>query len=65
MDVLNELFRASLGLGMVFRILGGCRCDGSFVVEAVEVAASLLEILYPFLRLEHSMKLAIDSLGSK
>jgi len=53
MDVSNQLFWASLGLGVVFRILGGCGCDGGFVVEAVEIAASLFEILYPFLRLEH------------
>lgn len=55
MNIGNELLWASLGLSVVFRILGGCRCDGGFVVEAVQVAASLLEFLYPFFRLEHSI----------
>ena len=52
MNILNHLFWASLSLDVVFRVLGGCGCDGGFVVEAVQIAACLLKLLYPFLRLE-------------
>ena len=52
MDVLNHLFRAGLGLSMAVRVLGGCGCDGGFVVEAVEIATRFLKFLDPFLRLE-------------
>lgn len=53
MNVLDELLRVR---GRTFFVLGpfGCyRADGSFVVEAVEVAAGLLEVLDPFVRLQY------------
>lgn len=36
---------------MVGRVLGGCGGDGGFIMEAIEVASSLLKVLYPFLGL--------------
>jgi len=50
-DVLDELFRAGLLVAGGFGRLGVGGVDGSFVVEAVQVAAGLLELLDPFLRL--------------
>ena len=51
MDVLDE----SLGTGLLVRGSGGLfsvgRVDSGFVVEAVEVTASILELLDPFLGL--------------
>lgn len=49
-DISNQLLRARLLIG---RLFGGLRGGGerSFVVEAVQVAAGLLELLDPFLRL--------------
>lgn len=35
MYVLDHLFWAGLGLGIVLRVLGGCGCDGGFVMKAV------------------------------
>jgi hypothetical protein len=50
-NVLNELFGAGLLIAGGFGRLGSGRVDGSFVVEAVQVAAGFVEILDPFLRL--------------
>ena len=52
MYVLYHLFWTSLGIGMVFRVLGGCGSGDGFVMEAVQIAAGLLKFLDPFLRLE-------------
>lgn len=51
-DILDQLLGACLFLG---RLLGALSSsgEGGFVVEAVEVAASALELLDPFLRLHH------------
>ena len=51
MHVVDHLFWAGLGLGLIGRVLGGCGGDGGFVMEAIEVASSLLKVLYPFLGL--------------
>lgn len=48
MDEANELFGIRLLSRGCLGRLGGRRGDGSFIVEAVEIAASLLEILDPF-----------------
>lgn len=58
-DVLDEFFGTRLVVRGSGRFFGGGRVDGSFVVEAVEVAASVLELLDPFLGL-----LAFVSIGS-
>ncbi len=47
MDIPDELPRVSLELRLGFRTLGGAGVGG-FVVEAVEVAAGILEFLDPF-----------------
>lgn len=47
-DVLDELFRAGLLVAGGFGRLGVGGIDGSLVVEAVQVAAGLLELLDPF-----------------
>ena len=52
----NHLFWTSLGLGVVCGILGGCRCDGGFIVKAVKIASGLLKFFDPFLGL-------IDTIG--
>lgn len=49
MDVLDELLGVGLPVTRGFGGVGGGGVDGGFVVEAVEVAAGLLEILDPFL----------------
>lgn len=36
---------------MIGRILGGCGSDGGFVVKTIQIAACLLKVLYPLLRL--------------
>lgn len=51
MDVLDKLFRVGLLVAGGFRRFGSGRVDGGFIVETVQVAASFLEILDPFLRL--------------
>jgi hypothetical protein len=50
-DVLDKFFRAGLLVAGGFGRLGSGGIDCSLVVEAVQVAAGLLEILDPFLRL--------------
>lgn len=50
-DVLDELFRAGLLVAGGFGRIGVGRVNGGLVVEAVQVAAGLLELLDPFLRL--------------
>jgi hypothetical protein len=50
-DVLDELFRTGLFVAGRFGRFGSGGIDGGLVVEAVQVAAGLLEILDPFLRL--------------
>ena len=54
MMIVNEashLFGAGFGLRMIGRALGGCGCDGRFIVKAVKIAASFLEVFDPFLGL--------------
>ena len=51
MDVLDKLFRAGLLVAGGFGRLGSSGIDCSLVVEAVQVAASLLKVLDPLLRL--------------
>jgi hypothetical protein len=51
MYVLDQLLGARLAIGRLFGALGRAR-EGGFVVEAVEIAASFLEFLNPFLRLD-------------
>ena len=50
-DVLDEFLGTGLLVGGSGWFLGGGRVDGGFVVEAVEIASSLLEFLDPFLGL--------------
>ena len=47
----NHLFWICSSLDMVRRVLGGCGCDGSFVVKAVQIAAGIVEVFDPFFRL--------------
>lgn len=51
MDVLDEFLGTGLLVRGSGRFFGGGGVDGSFVVEAVEVTASVLELLDPFLGL--------------
>ena len=51
MNVAHELLRTCLRVGVVFRLLRCGRFERGLVVEAVEVAAGLLEFLDPFLGL--------------
>lgn len=50
-DVLDEFFGAGLLVRGSRGFVGSGRVDSSFVVEAVKIASSLLELLDPFLRL--------------
>jgi hypothetical protein len=50
-DVLDELLRAGLLVRGCRGFFGGGGVDSSFVVEAVEVTTSVLELLDPFLGL--------------
>jgi hypothetical protein len=50
-DVLDEFLGAGLLVGSSGRFFGSGRVDGGFVVEAVEVATSVFELLDPFLGL--------------
>jgi hypothetical protein len=50
-DVLDELFRVCLLVTCGFGRFGSGGIDGGFVVKAVQVASSFLEVLDPFLRL--------------
>jgi len=43
---------------VILRVLGGCGCDGGFIVEAIQIAAGLFKIFDPFLRLEQPERLA-------
>ena len=47
-----HLFRTSLDIRVICRVLGGCGGDGGFIVEAVEITSGFLEILDPFLGLD-------------
>lgn len=49
-DVLDQGLGVGLLVGLVFGVLGVAR-EGGLVVEAVEIAAGLLELLDPFLGL--------------
>lgn len=51
MNISNQLLGAGLLVARLFGALGGAG-EGSLVVEAIEVAAGLLELLNPFLGLE-------------
>lgn len=51
MDVFNQLLGAGLLVRGSSRLFGSGRVDGGFVVETVEIASGLLEVLDPFLRL--------------
>jgi hypothetical protein len=59
-DVLDELFRVGLLVAGGLGRFGSGGIDGGFVVEAVQVAASLLEILDPFLRLLESVSRCVS-----
>jgi hypothetical protein len=50
-DVLNKLFRVGLLVARGLGRLGSSRVDGGLVMEAVQIAAGLVEIFDPFLRL--------------
>jgi hypothetical protein len=50
-DVLDEFLGASLLVRGCRGLFGGSRADSGFIVEAVEVTAGVLELLYPFLGL--------------
>lgn len=56
MDISNKCLGVGLFVGLVLGILGSAG-EGSLIVEAVKVAASLLELLDPFLGLYHRRKL--------
>lgn len=60
MDVLDELFGVGLLVAGSFGRLGSGGVDGGLVVEAVQVAAGLLEILDPFLRLLESVSRCVS-----
>ena len=66
MNVLDELFRVCLLVACGFGGFGSGGIDGGFVVEAVQVASGLLEILDPFLRLlEHvSLTFSVSNITS-
>lgn len=49
--VADQLLRGRLGVGGARGRVGGCRVDGSLVVEAIQVAACSLEVLNPTLGL--------------
>lgn len=49
-DISDQLAGVGLQLGRLLGALGGARRSG-LVVEAVQVATGLLELLHPFLRL--------------
>ncbi len=51
MDEPNQLLGVGLSIRVLGGILGGCRRDGGLIVEAIKVAARLLEVLDPFLGL--------------
>lgn len=50
MDITDQVFRIRLFVGNVFGVFGS-RGKRSFVMETVEIAATLDEFFYPFLRL--------------
>ena len=50
MDIPDKILGVRLLVGLALGSLGGAR-EGGLVVEAVEVAPGLLELLDPFLRL--------------
>lgn len=50
-DVLDEFLRAGLLVGGSGGFVGGGGVDSGFVMEAVEIASGLLELLDPFLGL--------------
>lgn len=56
MDISDKGLGVGLFVGLVLGVLGSAG-EGCFVVEAVKVAASLLELLDPFLRLYPPRKL--------
>lgn len=49
MNVLDELLWACPLVTLSFRGLGGSGIDRRFIVEAVQIAARLLEVFDPFL----------------
>jgi hypothetical protein len=51
MDVFDEFLGAGLLVGSSGGFFGGGRVDSGFVVEAVEITTSVLELLDPFLGL--------------
>lgn len=53
MDILDHLFGIRPLRDVLGRILRRCGCHGGFIVEAVEVAAGLLEVFDPLLGLPH------------
>ena len=56
MDISDKGLGVGLFVGLVLGVLGSAG-EGGLVVEAVKVAASLLELLDPFLRLYPQRKL--------
>jgi len=57
-DVLDELLGAGLLVGLGRGFFGGGRVDGGFVVETVQVATCVLELLDPLLWLLASISIA-------
>lgn len=51
MDETDEFFGRGLRVGVARGRVRGCRVDGGFVVEAIEVTAGFLEVLDPSLGL--------------
>lgn len=62
-DISDKGLGVGLFLCLLFGSLG-CAGEGGLVVEAVEVAASLLEFLDPFLRLSYQCKLRYSTIFS-
>lgn len=57
-DILDELLGAGLLVGLGRGFFGGGRVDGGFVVETVQVATCVLELLDPLLWLLASISIA-------
>lgn len=49
--ILDHLLRARFLIALDFGGFGSCRIDGSLIVETVQIAARLLELLNPYFRL--------------
>lgn len=64
MDVLDQGLGVGLLVGLIFGVLGVAR-KGSLVVEAVEIASGLFELLDPFLGLRILLSVRILCISSE